>query len=101
MILGRLKSGHPTCINFANKTYVELDCWAKGETAGGGLVLLQIGAADPDVPVKVLPLTLLPVDPAFPVPPDATPDVETLKSGFVALERSLRNNRLRMKIDNH
>ena len=46
-------------------------------------------------------LTLLPVDPAFPVPPDATPDVETLKSGFVALERSLRNNRLRMKIDNH
>jgi hypothetical protein len=37
----------------------------------------------------VLPLMLLPADPAVPVPPEAMPEVETLKSGLVALARNL------------
>jgi hypothetical protein len=37
----------------------------------------------------VLPPTLLPTDPAVPVPPEAMPEVETLKSGLVALARNL------------
>jgi hypothetical protein len=32
---------------------------------------------------------LLPADPAVPVPPEAMPEVETLKSGLVALARNL------------
>ena len=66
------------------------DCCASGETAGGGRVRLQIGADAPEVPVIAPPPPpLLPADPAFPVPPDAAPDVPVLKSGFVALARSL------------
>ena len=68
--------------------YLELDCCASGETAGGGRVRLQIGADEPEVPAMAPP-PLLPADPTLPVPPDAMPDVPALKSGLVALARSL------------
>jgi len=67
-----------------------LDCCASGETAGGGRVRLQIGAEEPEVPAIAPPMPELPADPEFPVPPDATPDVPALKSGLVALARSLK-----------